>query len=396
MFSERLFEDILVKYPELIESNLKFIGRQVKHFGKRIDILFEDKFQEKLIIELKKDNLDRNALSQVLEYEGYILSEKDPSARVMLIANRIPLNLKKAMEHHGIEYKEITIRQLLDFLENKDSNLFNSMTSAHLDDSTNSLIQNENQTMAGKIDEILTIGGTWSDLIDKIEFESKKVNGKIKYSKGVLNAHIKYRTITQKNPDYLKNSVINSFGVFPKGFQQNFAKSRRGEIIELLNQELSDSEVLNIIDKHFPPGQFNTSNKQALYGTKRDLAIDSNYWKDSKQDNNLQKARTITGIEFGYEGSISTELTIYQNNSVNKIPKEIIEKIKNEINQRSPVLMGACRDRPARNSIGESLKREHHSPQNLSYVIPLLIEEGFCIASKKKPFIITKIKATTT
>ena len=116
MFSERLFEDILVKYPELIESNLKFIGRQVKHFGKRIDILFEDKFKEKLIIELKKDNLDRNALSQVLEYEGYILSEKDPSARVMLIANRIPLNLKKAMEHHGIEYKEVTIKQLLDFL----------------------------------------------------------------------------------------------------------------------------------------------------------------------------------------------------------------------------------------------------------------------------------------
>ena len=78
MLSERLFEDILVKYPELIEDRLKFIGRQVTHFGKRIDILFEDRFKEKLIIELKKNNLDRNALSQVMEYEGYILSEKDP------------------------------------------------------------------------------------------------------------------------------------------------------------------------------------------------------------------------------------------------------------------------------------------------------------------------------
>ena len=112
MFSERIFEDILVKYPELIEDKLKFVGRQVNHFGKRIDILFEDRFNEKLIIELKKDNLDRNALSQVMEYEGYILSEKDPSARVMLIANRIPLNLKKAMDHHGIEYKEITNKQI--------------------------------------------------------------------------------------------------------------------------------------------------------------------------------------------------------------------------------------------------------------------------------------------
>ena len=122
MFSEKEFEDILVQYPDLIEPNLKLIGRQVRYFGKRIDILFEDKFKEKLIIELKKDNLTRDALSQVLEYEGYILSEKDPTARVMLIANRIPLNLKKAMEHHGIEYKEFTEKFLIEFIEKNDNN----------------------------------------------------------------------------------------------------------------------------------------------------------------------------------------------------------------------------------------------------------------------------------
>jgi hypothetical protein len=47
----------------------------------------------------------------------------------------------------------------------------------------------------------------------------------------------------------------------------------------------------------------------------------------------------------------------------------------------------ACRDK---NSIGESLKAQGYSPQNLSYVIPLLIEEGFCVANDKKPFVITK------
>jgi len=120
MLSERLFEDILVKYPELIEDKLTFIGRQVTHFGKRIDILFEDRFNEKLIVELKIGNLQRDALSQVMEYEGYILSEKDPSARVMIIANRVPLNLKKAMDHHGIEYKELTFKHLLEFLEVRD------------------------------------------------------------------------------------------------------------------------------------------------------------------------------------------------------------------------------------------------------------------------------------
>jgi len=142
MISEKLLEDILVKYPELIEENLKFIGRQVTYHRKRIDILFEDKFKEKLIIELKIGNLQRDALSQVLEYEGYVLSEKDPSTRVMVIANRIPLNLKKAMDHHGIEYKEITRKRLLEFLEKRDELLFKEILDQNQDDS---------QTIAGKI-----------------------------------------------------------------------------------------------------------------------------------------------------------------------------------------------------------------------------------------------------
>ncbi|MDD4363273.1 MAG: endonuclease NucS [Atribacterota bacterium] len=216
MFSEKIFEDILVKYPELIEAQLKFIGRQVQYFGKRIDILFEDRFNEKLIVELKKDNLNRNALSQVLEYEGYILSEKDPTARVMLIANRIPLNLKKAMDHHGIEYKEITKKQLLEFIENKENGLFNLMTSTERKESVSSMPIFTKNTMAGKLDEILHQGGTWEELIKKAKIESDKRKGKIKYTKGVLNAHIKYRTITQKNSDYLKGYMINSTGILPK------------------------------------------------------------------------------------------------------------------------------------------------------------------------------------
>lgn len=52
--------------------------------------------------------------------------------------------------------------------------------------------------------------------------------------------------------------------------------------------------------------------------------------------------------------------------------------------------MGACRDNPSKNSIGEALKMQGYSPQNLSYVIPLLIEEGFCVANDQKPFVITK------
>jgi hypothetical protein len=221
MLSERLFEDILVKYPELIEDRLKFIGRQVTHFGKRIDILFEDRFKEKLIIELKKNNLDRNALSQVMEYEGYILSEKDPSARVMIIANRIPLNLKKAMDHHGIEYKEITHNQLFEYLEKYDVQLLEKLNSdCQIQIETTvppkSVIMEtlvHKVTMASKLDEIIQAGGSWETLCAKAEIESKKLDGHIKYSKGVIMAHIKYRSETQNNPDYIKNLKITQEGI---------------------------------------------------------------------------------------------------------------------------------------------------------------------------------------
>jgi hypothetical protein len=278
MLSERLFEDILIKYPDLIEHGLKFIDRQINYFGKRIDILFEDRFKEKLIIELKKDNLDRNALSQVMEYEGYILSEKDPSARVMLIASRIPLNLKKAMDHHGIEYKEITNKQLMEFLEKKDQKLLSLIAEQQQDVTDKPSQKNNKLTMAGKLDEIIHKGGTWEELIAKAETESKKMHFRMKYSKGVLNAHIRYRTITQKNPNYLKDHMVTDKGIYPKNliddnFNYNLKHSRRSMIIDLLRQNMSDQEILEKIDKEFPPGTFSTSNKQSLVGTKRDLGL---------------------------------------------------------------------------------------------------------------------------
>ncbi len=45
--------------------------------------------------------------------------------------------------------------------------------------------------------------------------------------------------------------------------------------------------------------------------------------------------------------------------------------------------MGASRDNPPQNSLGTVLKNERQTPQQLSYLIPILIESGFCEYSKK-------------
>ena len=69
----------------------------------------------------------------------------------------------------------------------------------------------------------------------------------------------------------------------------------------------------------------------------------------------MKHQKTLTGIEFNYEGSLDNGLTIYKKGKI-VIPKKFIDVIKSEITRRSPILMGACRDNPSKNSIGEVFK----------------------------------------
>ncbi|MFA7059569.1 MAG: DUF4268 domain-containing protein [Pedobacter sp.] len=113
---EKQFEDILCRYPALIENDLKFINRQINVGGKFADLLFEDRFGQKLVIELKKGVIKREHIAQLLDYEGHFLAPDNPNVRVMLIGNRVPPNLRKSLDHHGFEWMEIaevTLKQHL-------------------------------------------------------------------------------------------------------------------------------------------------------------------------------------------------------------------------------------------------------------------------------------------
>jgi len=121
---ERDFEDILCKYPELIEPNLFYKGRQIHLYGRIMDILFEDAFKRKLIAELKIGPIKDEHIGQILSYEGILLSNDDPTIRVILIGNRVPPNIRKSLDHHGIAWKEITFAELKAFIINKNDTEF--------------------------------------------------------------------------------------------------------------------------------------------------------------------------------------------------------------------------------------------------------------------------------
>ncbi len=101
--------------------------------------------------------------------------------------------------------------------------------------------------------------------------------------------------------------------------------------------------------------------------------------------------KTVTGVPFEYSGSLTTGLIISFQSSAMKISPETVRIIRHEITTRSPVLMGANRKPLVADSVGEALWMKHKtSPQVMSYVLPLLIEEGFCTVSDRKPFVINK------
>jgi len=123
MFSEKMFEDILVKYPELIEKGLVLKARQETLYNRRIDLLFEDQQKRKLLVELKAHTIKDKDIGQIMAYEGLILTE-NPTLRVMLIGTRVPPNLQKSLDYHGIAWKEISVSTIQKFLDKKNDTSF--------------------------------------------------------------------------------------------------------------------------------------------------------------------------------------------------------------------------------------------------------------------------------
>ena len=95
-------ENILAKYPDLIEQGLRLIERQKTVYGRRMDLLFEDINKRKLIIELKSGPILDKHIGQIMAYEGGTLSDKEQDIRIMLIGTRVPPNFRKALDYHGI------------------------------------------------------------------------------------------------------------------------------------------------------------------------------------------------------------------------------------------------------------------------------------------------------
>lgn len=117
-FTERDMEEVVAKHPDLIEDGLTLLDRQVFIGLLRVDLLFRDKFGDTLVVELKRGTIKREHVGQIMEYSGTLYNNKP--VRLMLIGNRVPPSFKKSLEYHGIEWKEISEEQIIQYLRKKE------------------------------------------------------------------------------------------------------------------------------------------------------------------------------------------------------------------------------------------------------------------------------------
>jgi hypothetical protein len=98
----------------------------------------------------------------------------------------------------------------------------------------------------------------------------------------------------------------------------------------------------------------------------------------------MKRGTTFKGKAFLFEGDLTSFLTIYpvdKRGSPTGTKVEIdgatIELVKKAIGDKGRIQMGACRDNPAKQSLGEMLYNRKKSPQWLSYILPLLEKDNF-------------------
>jgi hypothetical protein len=148
MFTEKIMEDSICNDPEkyLGEKGLKLIKRQFSIGECRYDLLFEDRYGGKLIVELQKGTLDRDHFLRIMYYQlEYRVKYPDEFTDLWVIANRIPYDKRNKLNSLGIKWKEIPEAEFIDIdqfvNQNKNNEGYN--TTLHLKKAVRSKVDNQ-------------------------------------------------------------------------------------------------------------------------------------------------------------------------------------------------------------------------------------------------------------
>ena len=117
---EKDMENLIANYPDEVfpDAGFKLVGQQERFGQCRVDVVFTDKYNRTILIEIKRGTLSREAAGQVMEYYGLLKQEKpEMIVELVLCANTIPHERREFLERYGIECKEIGIAKIKEMAE---------------------------------------------------------------------------------------------------------------------------------------------------------------------------------------------------------------------------------------------------------------------------------------
>lgn len=112
---EKDIENLIAQHPAEFFPNegLRLVAQQATIDGRRIDVLFADRHDRQIIVEVKRGILTREASGQVAEYYGLMKNQHpDKTFELVLAANVIPPERRTFLETIGIECLELGIVKL--------------------------------------------------------------------------------------------------------------------------------------------------------------------------------------------------------------------------------------------------------------------------------------------
>ena len=117
--TEREMEDLLWNHPDklLNERFTQFKRQPSSHVG-RADLIFKDRLDRLVVVEIKRGKLGRGAIEQLHDYFGMVKKEfPDEPVELMVVANSIPEERRLACEKLDIEWREISDKKFRDVAE---------------------------------------------------------------------------------------------------------------------------------------------------------------------------------------------------------------------------------------------------------------------------------------
>ncbi len=108
---EKDIENLITRYPDEFfpKAGFKLKGRQVALGPYYADLIFTDKYDRVVVIEIKRGTLSRDAAGQIFDYYGFVKRENpQETVELILCANVIPPERVAYLEKAGIECKQIS------------------------------------------------------------------------------------------------------------------------------------------------------------------------------------------------------------------------------------------------------------------------------------------------